>query len=140
MTKVCCRCGEEKLLTDFSPDKRAKDGREGGCKKCNSRRWADYNKRKTAENPHWMRYRGWRMVYGLSSQQIETMYIEQHGVCPICGKPMTLDEANVDHNHQTDQVRALLCGLCNSMIGMAHENCETLGNAIQYLNSFKGSK
>jgi len=139
VTKVCSKCGKEKDLADFSPDKRALDGREGRCKKCMSARWADYNKRKAAENPKWMRHREWRLEYGLSPEQVETMYIQQHGLCLICGKSMTLDEAHVDHDHQTDRVRALLCGLCNPMIGMARENCETLSNAIQYLNSFKGT-
>lgn len=33
--KTCARCGEAKPLEDFSPDKRARDGRYGACKACN---------------------------------------------------------------------------------------------------------
>lgn len=32
--KTCARCGEAKPLEDFSPDKRARDGRYGACKAC----------------------------------------------------------------------------------------------------------
>jgi Fe-S cluster assembly ATPase SufC len=35
LTKVCTKCGIEKGLTEFSPDKRAKLGRHAWCKPCN---------------------------------------------------------------------------------------------------------
>jgi hypothetical protein len=33
-TKRCPKCGMEKPLVQFSPDKRAKDGRQSSCKEC----------------------------------------------------------------------------------------------------------
>ena len=54
----------------------------------------------------------------------------QDGRCAICGaeKPLV-----GDHNHETGQFRAMLCGQCNVMIGMAHENPEVLLAAVAYL-------
>lgn len=49
-TKVCSRCGQEKPLTEFSPNKTCKDGHIGQCKKCNAeykRKW--YHNRKAGE-------------------------------------------------------------------------------------------
>lgn len=33
-TKVCSRCGQEKPLAEFAPNKKCKDGHIGRCKKC----------------------------------------------------------------------------------------------------------
>lgn len=43
----------------------------------------------------------------------------------------------IDHDHQTGKVRGLLCEACNSMLGMARDNVETLKKAIQYLEDSK---
>ncbi|MBA3357418.1 MAG: hypothetical protein H0U18_16060 [Pyrinomonadaceae bacterium] len=39
----------------------------------------------------------------------------------------------VDHDHKTWAIRGLLCCRCNSVIGYAKDNPETLRNAISYL-------
>ena len=56
----------------------------------------------------------------------------QNGKCAICGerKDKTLV---VDHNHKTGEVRGLLCGHCNHVLGFAKDNINILNKMIDYL-------
>lgn len=40
---------------------------------------------------------------------------------------------NVDHDHTTNKVRALLCQNCNAMIGLGGDNPDRLRAAAAYL-------
>jgi len=42
----------------------------------------------------------------------------------------------IDHNHNNNQVRGLLCGKCNFLIGLAQEDKNILTKAIKYLEKF----
>ena len=75
-------------------------------------------------------------TYGISTEIYEHMLKEQGYKCKIC--PSTDPKHNsgkfvVDHCHTNGQVRGLLCGECNLMLGKAHDNIDTLQNAITYL-------
>lgn len=56
--------------------------------------------------------------YGITAEQYDALYEAQGGVCAICrranGKTKRLA---VDHDHETGEVRGLLCGPDNLMIG-----------------------
>lgn len=56
----------------------------------------------------------------------------QGGVCAICQEPLPL---LLDHDHQTDRVRGLLCSLCNSGIGFLRDRLDLLQRAAQYLRN-----
>jgi Autographiviridae endonuclease VII len=62
----------------------------------------------------------------------EAMYERQGGRCAICGT--SEEKLVVDHNHQTNSVRELLCHLCNTLIGCAHEDIAILASAPAYLH------
>lgn len=54
--------------------------------------------------------------------------------CYLCGDPLALDDAVVDHDHRCCSAeytcnfcrRGLSCQLCNKLIGLAHDNPERL--------------
>ena len=50
--------------------------------------------------------------------------------CDVCGSTKRL---SVDHDHKTKMVRGLLCGKCNSALGMAQEDKDILRGLVQYL-------
>ena len=71
-----------------------------------------------------------RYKYNLSLSEYENLLNQQNHSCAICGEKVKLV---VDHNHTTNEVRGLLCNLCNRAIGGFKENINNLKNAITYL-------
>lgn len=80
-----------------------------------------------------------RREYGISLEEFRVLEVSQEGKCKICRGPPTIKRRrlSVDHDHQTGRVRALLCGACNTMIGLAREQPALLQAAIEYLKEFK---
>jgi hypothetical protein len=76
--------------------------------------------------------------YKLSVAAYAQMYKKQKGECAICQRPIKLHDmkTHVDHDHATGEVRGILCGHCNFMIGHAGENQEILRSAARYLAKF----
>jgi len=66
------------------------------------------------------------------------MMESQGGRCRICHRPFggTVLRAEVDHDHKTGMVRAILCGRCNRLLALAGESQTTLRSALEYLSSF----
>ena len=71
--------------------------------------------------------------YGLTVQEWQDMLSEQGGVCAICGEVQENRSLCVDHNHETGDVRGLLCVRCNAGIGNFREKPDLFLNAIAYL-------
>lgn len=55
--------------------------------------------------------------------------------CAICSCGIDETTAHLDHNHANEQVRGLLCGNCNLLLGKAHDSVDILQAAIPYLSS-----
>lgn len=69
---------------------------------------------------------------------------KQNHLCAICGKAETMKHKDgrvkplcVDHCHTTDKIRGLLCGRCNSGIGMLKDDISIVESALNYLKSHK---
>ena len=69
----------------------------------------------------------------LHPDQVKQKLSWQGGCCAICRKPLTYKETCVDHDHQTGELRDILCRHCNWLLGHARESIETLQSAIRYL-------
>lgn len=72
--------------------------------------------------------------YGISLAVYESMVEQRNGRCEICTR-RPKDALVVDHDHETDGVRGLLCRQCNAMLGLACENPQTFLAAIRYLGT-----
>ena len=70
--------------------------------------------------------------YGLTLAERDRMKLEQEGSCAICRQEKKLF---IDHDHDTNQVRRLLCPGCNSGLGYFEENTGLMLSAVEYLNS-----
>lgn len=70
--------------------------------------------------------------FGLSLEDYVEMARLQCGVCAVCGGPGHLDHLDVDHDHKTGRVRALLCGNCNRALGMVAEDAARLRALAAY--------
>lgn len=144
--KTCKNCGIEKPFEDFYPHKRTRDGRGAWCKKCLMAKTAEKRK-DPVQKELWKEYgRRSRLKkrYGITADQYDQMVIDQEGVCAICksntagGRGLNSRLA-VDHNHETGEVRGLLCGMCNQGIGMFKEDTEVMKKAIEYLTNYSTS-
>jgi hypothetical protein len=73
--------------------------------------------------------------YGIGLKEYDELFITQEGCCAICGTHQTeLSRALVvDHNHETGEIRGLLCHKCNLTLGYVNDNIRVLVNAIKYL-------
>lgn len=77
---------------------------------------------------------------GISTGDYKRMYDEQGGLCAICRGPQIDNRMlGVDHNHQTNAIRGLLCNKCNGGLGYFNDSVEILGKAIEYLNRHKNN-
>lgn len=72
-------------------------------------------------------------------EQYDEMLKAQDNVCAICGSEETyvrygvVGKLAIDHDHETGQVRGLLCSRCNSGIGLLGDDPERAQAAVDYL-------
>lgn len=126
-SKVCSSCKEEKEISFFGKDSSNKTGLTRQCKECNRKRVNAYNK----ANPEKKREQNYKARYGVTIKEHNALYKKQDGKCATCN-----DELNpgvIDHNHITGEIRGLLCNSCNSALGFAKDNIQTLSNMIEYI-------
>jgi len=75
-----------------------------------------------------------KLTYNLSPESWLEIWKYQDGKCAICGNSFTsASDAYTDHNHETDEIRGLLCRKCNFGIGLFNDNPKLLMEAIKYL-------
>ncbi len=77
----------------------------------------------------------YKLRYGITIGQYETMLNSQEGKCLICSSKDSRGPGNlvVDHNHKTGKIRGLLCVPCNLMLGYAKDSYDILSSALSYV-------
>lgn len=100
----------------------------------------DKDGRRTYKMTHeTQRHYGLKRYYGIDLAKYQEMLLAQNGVCAICSKPETsvvngkIKPLAVDHCHNSERIRGLLCARCNQAIGLLGEDVNILSNAIEYL-------
>lgn len=114
---------------------------------------AEYMQQYRRNHPEYVRAMALRRKYGISLADYDRMRAEQDYRCAICGrKEAELPQAGrpskdpaapriklvVDHCHTGGQVRALLCGPCNVMLGQARDDVAVLAAGVEYLSRHAG--
>ncbi len=159
--KRCKKCGELKSLDEFYRSPGMRDGRRNDCKPCNLtekaaryranpqpsiervQRWQRENaerlnatRRRRRELPEVKRReRAGHLMrkFGITLEQYEEMLAEQDGGCAICGRKPGKISLHIDHDHETDRIRGLLCFRCNNALGDFGDNGDWLVAAANYL-------
>lgn len=124
------------------------------CKPCaaeKGRLYREINKHRLHErkslyrlnNKHIWKANSLKIQYGLSLEQYRKMLKEQNNTCKSCKKSETSTRAgkvldlSVDHDHKTGRVRALLCGACNTSLGLLKEDFYKILDLAKYIQNFK---
>lgn len=77
-------------------------------------------------------------LYGLTQGQFDAMLVAQCGRCAICDHQF-LSQIAVDHDHLAGRVRELLCGKCNTALGLLDEEPRIVRAALAYLERHNGN-
>jgi hypothetical protein len=143
--KQCSKCKKIKDISEFSKHTRTKGGLKYECKECaNYRAKAHYRESilKHHKDKRKRKYINLNSKYGVEENIYEEILREQDGKCAICGNRETAKHHNgevkslaVDHNHDTGEIRGLLCQKCNVGLGHFKDNPTLLQNAIAYLQA-----
>lgn len=121
--KQCTRCGEWKDTQEFYANTQTADSLTPDCKECK-------------------RVMQTERIFGLSPGSYARMLSDQGGSCKICGRvDPTGRKLHVDHDHSCCSgktscgqcVRGLLCGQCNTGLGMFRDDPDCLEAAASYL-------
>lgn len=142
--KRCSSCRCEKPESEFHRNQSRRDGLSAYCKTCN----VDAQRKQYAENPESARKRylknpeaqkrrNYERMYGLTLERYNRMLLDQGGVCAICSQPCESRRSlSVDHNHDTGEVRGLLCCHCNRGLGSFRDRADLTDKATGYLLRF----
>jgi len=80
-----------------------------------------------------------KRLYGITPEQYDEMFVKQDGCCAICSTHFSKAKIgnskyfHVDHDHETDEVRGLLCMPCNVGLGAFQDSPNLLKAATQYM-------
>lgn len=141
--KRCSTCGVVKPLSCYSKQHTSLDGHRGECKPCASERVMARNdvNPDAPLNAHLVR------KYGITLAEFRAMESAQGGGCAICGQSPTgtlgprshrqgrrvRPRLVVDHDHETGEIRGLLCASCNKGIGLLGDSSQRVAAALDYL-------
>lgn len=113
--KCCNVCGAQQNLENSCKNPNAKHGLQSRCKKCANAA----NKAQREADPRREKNKSLLREFGTTVDTYETLLAQQNGCCAICNKHWSrfTKLLDVDHDHNTGQVRALLCNPCNQLLG-----------------------
>lgn len=84
------------------------------------------------------RSRKLKFNYGITLAERDAMLAAQGGACAVCRDPSPGPRGwCVDHCHETEAVRGIVCNSCNLMLGYSRDNPDTLLAAVEYLKNEK---
>ena len=87
--------------------------------------------------PGYTRKEALRRKYGMTLDAYDELYALAGGACEICRDPLPI--LHVDHNHDSGEVRGLLCPPCNKGLGHFKDNPAILTQAIEYLTKARSA-
>lgn len=136
--KWCGRCKRWLPLSKFANNKVKWDGLQERCNDCRKSHWENIGRFTQAVVPMEVKRKRHRAQviksYGLTEEEFNTVLQKQEGKCAICktsdwGRP----SPSIDHDHETNKVRGLLCNRCNRVLGLIGDSIPILKEMIKYL-------
>jgi hypothetical protein len=124
----CSRCGQVKPLEEFPRHRSQPEGRGYHCKPCHARvTRANIKKNHGSGRAFQLKRR-----YNVDAVQVQWMILQQGGTCAIC---KVRQPVHVDHDHDAERVRGILCFNCNRGLGKFGDDPALLRSAIAYIEN-----
>lgn len=140
--QMCSSCNVRKDYSEFYRSKDKKSGYKSQCKQCI--RTQIREKYWTPEGRKYQQEKSWRDngIKGMTVERYEELLAYQNNACAICGRTENLNGTRlcVDHNHETGEVRGLLCHFCNVSLGRMGDSLDRLYRAVSYLEEYEWEK
>jgi hypothetical protein len=76
-------------------------------------------------------------MFGLTPEDLDALIASQGGVCAIC---RDAEPEHIDHDHESGQIRGVLCGPCNMGLGLFKDQPVRLRAAAAYLKRAQGGQ
>lgn len=141
--KTCSQCRNELPVTEFYRQARGKDALQSKCKACCRAYRAEWEARNVERMRIYYRRKALKDRYGQDAPELFGRLMEkQRGVCAICRKPETAvgrggvgQRLAVDHDHETGEVRGLMCRVCNQTLGAMGDNIQGVMRFVEYLQN-----
>ncbi len=87
------------------------------------------------ENPHkskeWGRRGHLKHKYGVTPEWYDQRFDIQGGACLVCNRKDI--ELVIDHNHETNEVRGLLCNPCNMLVGFVEKDVTMIKRLVNHI-------
>jgi len=124
----CPDCETVKELSEFPTNPSGRQGYGRYCKPCHNIRGRE-NRTK-----NWGSTREYHLQhrYGIGQDEVNDLLELQDGGCGGCRRP---DPGHVDHDHETGEVRGILCFNCNQALGNVRDDIAVLNGLIGYLET-----
>ncbi len=119
------------------------------CREASQRHYWNYKDKINAKTRKWydsgsgvncLRKHHLKKTFGITLEDYDYMLYKQDYRCAVCGSDYPgcngkgkRNSFCVDHDHETNKVRGLLCRNCNTGIGLLGDNIKGLEKAIKYL-------
>ena len=141
--KQCKKCKEFKSLADFWANRDSHDKLQYKCKVCMTIDYKDWVKNNdpkrqaySARNKNKFRDNQLQRNFGISLIEYNQILNSQNGACAIC-KSSSSKNLAVDHCHDTNQIRSLLCLACNTALGVIEGSRVSLRTYLDYIEEHK---
>lgn len=95
-----------------------------------------YNKKYRENNIELIKNQKLIARYGITLEDYNNLLILQNNKCAICLNELKQGRStHVDHCHNSNKVRGLLCVKCNLALGLLKDNIEALDRIYNYLKN-----
>lgn len=130
-TRVCRECALRQDIQNFNWA--GKSVRVRVCKECQKK--ARKSPKRSSEELLELTL---RTEHGITVEGYKTLWELQKGLCAICERALQRgarggNAAHVDHDHETNEIRGLLCFTCNTALGKFLDSEKLLEAALAYL-------
>ena len=117
---ICAACGLYKQKKSSNKNKTGKQLYRPICSSCDKRL---YKSEARARRESGLRFTAYNITQELFLKMLEA----QDRKCAICRRSFNEElSSNIDHCHETGEVRGLLCFLCNTTLGKLGDNYESV--------------